>query len=54
MGGLSDFREVMKQVFSGKIVPVVDSVYPPIQARKAYARCERGEQLGKIVFEKSE
>jgi NADPH:quinone reductase-like Zn-dependent oxidoreductase len=50
MGSLSDFQEVMAQVFSGKIIPVVDSVYPLEQAREAYARYERGEQFGKIVL----
>jgi NADPH:quinone reductase-like Zn-dependent oxidoreductase len=50
MGSLSDFREVMEQVFSGTIVPVIDSVYPLEQAREAYARYERGEQFGKIVL----
>ena len=50
MGSLSDFREVMEQVFQGNIVPVVDSVFPLEQAREAYARYERGEQFGKIVL----
>ena len=54
MGSLSDFREVMEQVFSGTIVPVIDSVYPLEQARDAYARYERGEQFGKIVLKISE
>jgi NADPH:quinone reductase-like Zn-dependent oxidoreductase len=50
MGSLSDFQEVMEQVFSGRIVPVVDSVHPLERAREAYARYERGEQFGKIVL----
>jgi zinc-binding alcohol dehydrogenase/oxidoreductase len=50
MGSLTDFREVMEHVFSGKIEPIVDSVYPLEQAREAYARYERGEQFGKIVL----
>ena len=50
MGSLNDFREVMDQVFSGKIVPVIDSIYPLEQARQAYERYERGEQFGKIVL----
>jgi NADPH:quinone reductase-like Zn-dependent oxidoreductase len=54
MGSLVDFREVMEQVFSGRIVPVVDSVYPLEQAREAYARYERGEQFGKIVLKISD
>jgi NADPH:quinone reductase-like Zn-dependent oxidoreductase len=50
MGSLTDFREVMEHVFSGKIEPIVDSVYPLEEAREAYARYERGEQFGKIVL----
>lgn len=50
MGSLDDFRTVMEYVFSGKIKPVIDSVYPLEQAREAYARYERGEQFGKIVL----
>ena len=50
MGSLSDFREVMEQVFNGNIVPVVDSIHPLEQAREAYARYERGGQFGKIVL----
>lgn len=50
MGSLDDFRTVMEHVFSGKIIPVIDSVYPFEQAREAYARYERGEQFGKIVL----
>jgi NADPH:quinone reductase-like Zn-dependent oxidoreductase len=50
MGSLSDFREVMEQVFSGRITPVVDSVHLFDDAREAYACYERGEQFGKIVL----
>lgn len=49
MGSLNDFREVMGLIFSRRIVPVIDSVYPLEQARQAYERYERGEQFGKIV-----
>lgn len=50
MGSLHDFREVMEQVFSGRLTPIVDSVYPLEQAREAYEHYERGEQFGKIVL----
>lgn len=50
MGSLDDFRTVMEHVFSGKIKPVIDSVYPFEQAHEAYAHYERGEQFGKIVL----
>lgn len=51
MGSLHDFQMVMEHVFSGKIDPVIDSVYPLEAARDAYAHYERGEQFGKIVLE---
>jgi NADPH:quinone reductase-like Zn-dependent oxidoreductase len=54
MGSLNDFREVMEQVFSGRIIPVVDSVYPLEKAREAYTRYERGGQFGKIVLKMAE
>lgn len=50
MGSLDDFRTVMEHVFSGKINPVIDSVYPFERAREAYTHYERGEQFGKIVL----
>jgi NADPH:quinone reductase-like Zn-dependent oxidoreductase len=54
MGNLEDFREVMDLIFSGKIVPVIDSVLPLEKAREAYERYERGEQFGKIVLKVNE
>jgi NADPH:quinone reductase-like Zn-dependent oxidoreductase len=50
MGSLNDFRTVMEHVFSGKIQPVIDSVYSLEQAQEAYAHYERGGQFGKIVL----
>jgi zinc-binding alcohol dehydrogenase/oxidoreductase len=54
MGNLEEFREVMDLIFSGKIVPVIDSVLPLEKAREAYERYERGEQFGKIVLKVNE
>lgn len=50
MGSLNDFRTAMEHVFSGRIKPIIDSVFPLEQAREAYARYERGQQFGKIVL----
>lgn len=50
MGSLNDFREMMEHVFSGKLTPIVDSVYPLEKARAAYEHYESGEQFGKIVL----
>ena len=54
MGSLADFREMMEHVFSGKLTPIIDSVYSLEQAREAYARYERGEQFGKVVLKISD
>ena len=51
MGSLRDVQTVMEQVFSGRIDPVIDAVYPLEAAREAYAHYERGEQFGKIVLQ---
>jgi len=50
MGSLQDFRDMMESVFSGKLTPIVDSVFPLEQAKEAYEHYERGEQFGKIVL----
>ena len=50
MGSLNDFKSVMEYIFSGRLDPVIDSVYPLEAAPEAYAHYERGEQFGKIVI----
>lgn len=50
MGSLQDFHQMMEHVFSGRLTPIIDSVYPLEQAREAYAHYERGGQFGKIVL----
>src|SRR5688572_20189559 len=50
MGSLNDFREMMEHVFSGKLTPIVDSVYPLEKAREAFAHYESGNHFGKIVL----
>lgn len=50
MGSLQDFREMMEHVFSGRLTPIVDSVYPLEKAGEAYERYERGGQFGKVVL----
>ncbi|HEY7192221.1 MAG TPA: zinc-binding dehydrogenase [Gemmatimonadales bacterium] len=51
MGNASEYAEVVRQLGAGKLRPIVDRVYPLAQAREAYERLERAEQLGKIVVE---
>jgi len=36
---------------AGKIVPVIDRVFPLAQARDAFAHSESGRAVGKIVIE---
>lgn len=51
MGNDTEFREVVRKLGQGHLRPVVDSTYPLAQARAAFERLERGEQLGKIAVE---
>jgi NADPH:quinone reductase-like Zn-dependent oxidoreductase len=50
MGMRGDFEAAYDLVRSGRARPVVDSVYPPADARAAHERLEAGEQFGKIVL----
>jgi NADPH:quinone reductase-like Zn-dependent oxidoreductase len=50
MGTMGEFNEVLKHVFSGKLKPVVDSVFPLSEARSAHERMEKSEMFGKIVM----
>ena len=50
MGTRADFDQVMSLVFSGRLRPVIDKVYPLNELREAEARLERNEQFGKIVL----
>jgi NADPH:quinone reductase-like Zn-dependent oxidoreductase len=50
MGTRSDFEAAYELVKCGRAKPVVDSVYPLAEARRAHERLEAGEQFGKIVL----
>jgi zinc-binding alcohol dehydrogenase/oxidoreductase len=50
MGSLREFVEMLTAVNSGKIRPVIDSVFPLGEAGAAHGRLERHEQFGKIVL----
>jgi NADPH:quinone reductase-like Zn-dependent oxidoreductase len=50
MGTMGDLHEVLKHVFTGKLKPVVDRVFPLSEARAAQERLEKSEQFGKIVL----
>jgi NADPH:quinone reductase-like Zn-dependent oxidoreductase len=50
MGTLSELNEVLKHVFSGKLKPVVDRVFPLSETRAAHEYMEKSEMFGKIVL----
>ncbi len=50
MGTKADFEAAYALVASGRATPIVDSVLPLAQARRAHERLEAGEQFGKIVL----
>lgn len=48
MGTVTDFHTVMDLVFSGKLRPPIDRIYPIAEARDALAQLESGDFFGKI------
>jgi NADPH:quinone reductase-like Zn-dependent oxidoreductase len=50
MGSNEDLAEITSLFRAGKLKPVVDQVFPALEAGKAYERLEAGEQFGKIVI----
>jgi NADPH:quinone reductase-like Zn-dependent oxidoreductase len=50
MGTVGELHEVLKHVFSGKLKPVIDKVFPLREARAAHERMEHSEMFGKIVL----
>ena len=49
MGNDAEYREIVRLLGTGELRPIVDRVFPFTEARAAFERLERGEQLGKIV-----
>src|SRR5437870_9292850 len=54
MGNDADYREIVRRLGTGELRPLVDRVYPFGEARAAFERLARGEQLGKIVIQVAE
>jgi NADPH:quinone reductase-like Zn-dependent oxidoreductase len=50
MGCQGDYEQVMKLVFGGRLLPVVDSVFPMNQFRNAMTRMLADEMFGKILI----
>ena len=51
MGTQADYLTVMDLVFQGKLTPVVDSVFPIQEFRRAIEHMLAGDMFGKIVIE---
>lgn len=51
MGTQADFESVMAQVWTGKLKPAVDSVFPLAEYPAALARLLNGEGFGKILLQ---
>jgi len=50
MGSPSEFRQVMRLVFEGKVAPVIHEVMPLEEASRAHALLEEGDVFGKLVL----
>jgi NADPH:quinone reductase-like Zn-dependent oxidoreductase len=50
MGKKSELLDALQFVRSGQIQPVVDTVYPLAEARRAHERLESGGVFGKLVL----
>ncbi len=53
MGNAAEYAEIVRRLGKEELRPIVDRVYPLSQARAAYERLAKGEQLGKVVLEVS-
>jgi len=51
MGNAAEYREVVRRLGRGELRPIVDATYPLERAREAFARLERGDQIGKVAVE---
>ena len=51
MGNMEDARQAFNLIFSGKVTPVIDSLYPLDAYIDAVKRLQSGEHFGKIVID---
>ena len=54
MGNAAEYREIVRLLAAGELRPIVDRVFPFTEARAAFERLQRGEQLGKIAIQVAE
>jgi NADPH:quinone reductase-like Zn-dependent oxidoreductase len=50
MGTLGELHEVLKHVFSGRLKPVIDKVFPLSETRAAHEHMEQSQMFGKILL----
>jgi NADPH:quinone reductase-like Zn-dependent oxidoreductase len=49
MGSDAEFEAIVGELRAGRLLPVVDTVVPLAEGRRAYERLQAGEQFGKVV-----
>jgi NADPH:quinone reductase-like Zn-dependent oxidoreductase len=50
MGNDAEFEAVVAELSAGRLLPVIDSVFPLERGRQAFERMSEGSQFGKIVI----
>ena len=50
MGNDAEFDAVVAELRAGRLLPPIDSVYPLVEGRAAFARLDSGQQFGKVVI----
>jgi NADPH:quinone reductase-like Zn-dependent oxidoreductase len=50
MGTEAEFEAIVGELTQGRLLPVVDSVVPLAEGRRAYERLQSGAQFGKVVI----
>src|SRR5271157_1046174 len=50
MGTMAELHEVLRHVFSGRLKPVVDRVFPLSELRAAHEYLEKSQMFGKVVI----
>ena len=51
LGSRREYAEIVSLAHEGRLWPVVDATVPLEDGPAAFARLERGEQMGKLVIE---
>jgi NADPH:quinone reductase-like Zn-dependent oxidoreductase len=50
MGPQTEYEQVMKLVFSGRLCPTIDTIYPLSDGLAALRQMEQGELTGKLIL----